>query len=109
MCYRPFQALRDLDEVLTPALALRRKQRETLGAAYYDASVYSQSNLARLPEALRPKPGRMSAGQQRVYEVGGKGRGEGEEGKESRRSKGWVGKEGGWNEMKDKGRSEGGR
>lgn len=62
------KALRDLEEVIGHPLALRRKQRETLGAAYFDASVYSQGNLARIPEALRPKPGRLSPAQQRVYE-----------------------------------------
>ncbi|BBN05282.1 CCR4-NOT transcription complex subunit 1 [Marchantia polymorpha subsp. ruderalis] len=62
------KALRDLEEAIGPSLALRRKQREALGATYYDASTYSQGNLARLPEALRPKPGRLSNSQQRVYE-----------------------------------------
>ncbi|XP_057867287.2 uncharacterized protein LOC131074644 isoform X3 [Cryptomeria japonica] len=61
------KALRDLEDVIGPALSSRRKQRETLGPAFYDATVYSK-NLARLPEALRPKPGRLSSAQQRVYE-----------------------------------------
>ncbi|CAI5975139.1 unnamed protein product [Closterium sp. NIES-65] len=61
-------AVRDLEEVLGPALAMRRKQREALGAAYYDASIYSQGSLARIPEALRPKPGRLTLVQQRIYE-----------------------------------------
>ncbi|CAI5954737.1 unnamed protein product, partial [Closterium sp. NIES-65] len=62
------KAVRDLEEVLGPALAMRRKQREALGAAYYDASIYSQGSLARIPEALRPKPGRLTLVQQRIYE-----------------------------------------
>ncbi|KAJ7514921.1 hypothetical protein O6H91_23G065800 [Diphasiastrum complanatum] len=62
------KALRDLDETLGAILVVRRKQREALGASFYDASIYSQGNLARLPEALRPKLGRLSPAQQRVYE-----------------------------------------
>lgn len=62
------KALRALEDVIGPSLAMRRKQRETIGPAYYDATVYAQGNLARLPEALRPKPGRLSPAQQRVYE-----------------------------------------
>ena len=40
-----------------------------MGVVYFDASVYSQGNLACLPEALNPNPGRLSSAQQRVYEV----------------------------------------
>ncbi|KAL3683907.1 hypothetical protein R1sor_001929 [Riccia sorocarpa] len=61
------KALRDLEDAIGPSLAHRRKQREALGATFYDASTYI-GNLARLPEALRPKPGRLSNSQQRVYE-----------------------------------------
>ncbi len=64
-----WQALGDLDEAIGPALAMRRKQRDLTGAPYYDATFYSGNNLARLPEALRPKPGRLTNAQQRVYEV----------------------------------------
>ncbi|CAM6014740.1 unnamed protein product [Sphagnum balticum] len=62
------KALGDLDEAIGPALAMRRKQRDLTGAPYYDATFYSGNNLARLPEALRPKPGRLTNAQQRVYE-----------------------------------------
>eukprot|EP00250_Pteridium_aquilinum_P021342 c25093_g1_i1 orf=270-7661(-) len=62
------KALRDLEEVIGPPLAHRRKQREAMGVGYYDVSVYSQGHLARLPEVLRPKPGRLTTAQQRVYE-----------------------------------------
>eukprot|EP00850_Spirogloea_muscicola_P021681 SM000258S09097 [mRNA] locus=s258:124363:135751:+ [translate_table: standard] len=62
------KALHDLEETLGPALAARKKSREQLGATFYDASIYSQGSLSRLPEALRPKPGRLSATQYRVYE-----------------------------------------
>ncbi|XP_020519676.1 CCR4-NOT transcription complex subunit 1 isoform X1 [Amborella trichopoda] len=55
------KALRELDDIFVHALNLRRK----LG---YEANNYSQGALARLPEALRPKSGRLSAAQQRVYE-----------------------------------------
>jgi hypothetical protein len=63
------QALGDLDEAIGPALAMRRNQRDLAGTVYYDAAFYTGNNLARLPEALRPKPGRLTNGQQRVYEV----------------------------------------
>ena len=63
------KALHDLEEVIGPPLAHRRKQRESVGVSFYDVSVYSQGHLARLPEILRPKPIRLSAAQQRVYEV----------------------------------------
>ncbi|KAH7284495.1 hypothetical protein KP509_34G056500 [Ceratopteris richardii] len=62
------KALHDLDDVMAPPLTVRRKQRETMGANFYDASFYSQGHLSRLPEALRPKPGRLTNAQQRVYE-----------------------------------------
>ncbi|KAI5070413.1 hypothetical protein GOP47_0014756 [Adiantum capillus-veneris] len=62
------KALRDLEDVIGPPLAHRRKQREAMGVSFYDASFYSQGHLARLPEVLRPKPGRLSNAQQRVYE-----------------------------------------
>ena len=57
------QALHDLDEVIGHPLVVHRKQRETMGVVYFDASVYSQGNLARLPEALKPNPGRLSPAQ----------------------------------------------
>ncbi|MCO5612109.1 hypothetical protein L7F22_066371 [Adiantum nelumboides] len=62
------KALRDLEDVIGPPLAHRRKQREAMGVSFYDVSFYSQGHLARLPEVLRPKPGRLSNAQQRVYE-----------------------------------------
>ncbi|KAH8935189.1 hypothetical protein BDL97_17G016600 [Sphagnum fallax] len=62
------KALGDLDEAIGPALAMRRNQRDLAGTVYYDAAFYTGNNLARLPEALRPKPGRLTNAQQRVYE-----------------------------------------
>ncbi|KQJ97773.1 hypothetical protein BRADI_3g33190v3 [Brachypodium distachyon] len=54
-------------EIKQPFSQLRR-QKELLGSAYYDAFPYTQG-LARVPDALRPKPaGHLCATQQRVYE-----------------------------------------
>lgn len=64
-----FQAQRDLADAIGPALSVRRSKRDGNSAAYYDASFYSGPTLARLPEILRPKPGRLTNAQQRVYEV----------------------------------------
>ncbi|CAM6118665.1 unnamed protein product [Calypogeia fissa] len=61
------KALRDLEDAIGPALAVRRTQIKS-GATMHDASTYCGGNLGRLPEALRPKPGRLSPSQQRVYE-----------------------------------------
>ena len=58
--YLSCQARHYLDEVIGHPLVVRRKKREMMGAVYFDASVYSQGNLACLPEALKPKPGRLS-------------------------------------------------
>ncbi|MQM09385.1 hypothetical protein Taro_042254 [Colocasia esculenta] len=62
------KALQNIDGEIATSLAFRRKQRESTGAAYFDAGTYAQSPFARVPEALRPKPGRLSIAQQRVYE-----------------------------------------
>ncbi|VAH18014.1 unnamed protein product [Triticum turgidum subsp. durum] len=54
-------------EIKQPFSQLRR-QKELLGSGYYDAFPYTQG-LARVPDALRPKPtGHLCATQQRVYE-----------------------------------------
>lgn len=63
------QAVQTIDNELAPQLAIRRKHREGLGPAFFDASLYTQGHVGVLPEALRPKPGRLSHSQQRVYEV----------------------------------------
>ncbi|XP_020701272.1 CCR4-NOT transcription complex subunit 1 isoform X2 [Dendrobium catenatum] len=57
-----------IDAAIGPSFAAIRKQREAAGSAYYDAGAYSQGPFARVPEALRPKPGRLSVAQQRVYD-----------------------------------------
>ncbi|CAM0956224.1 unnamed protein product [Alopecurus aequalis] len=54
-------------EIKQPFSKLRR-QKELLGSGYYDAFPYTQG-LARVPDALRPKPASLlCATQQRVYE-----------------------------------------
>ncbi|KAI3711268.1 hypothetical protein L2E82_41237 [Cichorium intybus] len=62
------KAVQTIDGELAPQLALRRKHREGVGATYFDANLYTQGHVGVLPEALRPKPGRLSHSQQRVYE-----------------------------------------
>ncbi|KAG0608479.1 hypothetical protein M758_8G108900 [Ceratodon purpureus] len=62
------KAQRDLSDAIGPALAVRRNKRDGNNAAYYDAAYYSGPVLSQLPEILRPKPGRLSSAQQRVYE-----------------------------------------
>ncbi|KAG1362167.1 putative CCR4-NOT transcription complex subunit 1 [Cocos nucifera] len=61
------KAVELIDGEIGPSFAALRKQRETSGSAYYDAGIYAQGPFARVPEALRPKPGRLSLAQQRVY------------------------------------------
>ncbi|XP_077235419.1 transcription regulator [Tasmannia lanceolata] len=62
------KALQSIDGDIAPIVSFRRKQRDGVGSSFYDASTYTQSPFARVPEALRPKPGRLSIAQQRVYE-----------------------------------------
>nr|XP_043622240.1 CCR4-NOT transcription complex subunit 1-like [Erigeron canadensis] len=62
------KAVQTIDSELAPQLSIRRKHREGVGPAFFDASLYTQGHVAVLPEALRPKPGRLSHSQQRVYE-----------------------------------------
>ncbi|KAG0490342.1 hypothetical protein HPP92_007205 [Vanilla planifolia] len=62
------KAVELIDVEIGPSFAAIRKQREAAGAAFYDAGAYSQGPFARVPEALRPKPGRLSVSQQRVYD-----------------------------------------
>ncbi|XP_076942862.1 uncharacterized protein LOC143612873 [Bidens hawaiensis] len=59
------KAVQTIDSELAPQLSIRRKHRE---GPYYDTSLYTQGHVGVLPEALRPKPGRLSHSQQRVYE-----------------------------------------
>ncbi|XP_072963541.1 uncharacterized protein [Typha angustifolia] len=61
------KAVEMIDGEIGPSFAALRKQREGTGS-YYDAFTYSQGPFSRVPEALRPKPGRLSLAQQRVYD-----------------------------------------
>ncbi|XP_043718243.1 CCR4-NOT transcription complex subunit 1-like isoform X3 [Telopea speciosissima] len=62
------KALSTIDGEIGQQLALRRKHREAVGPSYFDASTYTQGTMGIVPESLRPKPGRLSPPQQRVYE-----------------------------------------
>ncbi|KAI3874808.1 hypothetical protein MKW98_019381 [Papaver atlanticum] len=62
------KALQTIDGEIAGQLSVRRKRREAVGPAYFDATTYTQGPLSFVPEALRPKPGRLSLSQQRVYE-----------------------------------------
>ncbi|XP_062209520.1 uncharacterized protein LOC133911335 isoform X2 [Phragmites australis] len=62
------QAVEMIDGEIPQLFSQQRKKREVAGPSYYDAFNYAQGPFARVPEALRPKPGHLSAAQQRVYE-----------------------------------------
>jgi len=63
------KAVRDVEESLAPAFAIRRKHREQTGLPYYDMSIFTSGRYpASLPEALRPKAGGLLPAQRRVYE-----------------------------------------
>ena len=63
------KAVRDIEEALAPAFAIRRKHREQTGLPYYDMSIFTSGRYpASLPEALRPRPGGLQPAQRRVYE-----------------------------------------
>ncbi|WVZ55056.1 hypothetical protein U9M48_005770 [Paspalum notatum var. saurae] len=62
------QAVDVIDGEIAQSFSQQRKQREAAGSAYYDNFTYAQGTFARVPEALRPKPGHLSIAQQRVYE-----------------------------------------
>ncbi|KAK1408886.1 hypothetical protein QVD17_41009 [Tagetes erecta] len=62
------KAVQTIDSELAPQLSIRRKHREGVGPTYFDTSLYTHGYVGVLPEALRPKPGRLSLSQQRVYE-----------------------------------------
>ena len=47
------KAVRDIEEALAPAFAIRRKHREQTGLPYYDMSIFTSGRYpAPLPEAL---------------------------------------------------------
>ncbi|KAK3006153.1 hypothetical protein RJ639_016633, partial [Escallonia herrerae] len=62
------KAIQTIDGEIAQQLSIRRKHRDGVGPAFFDASLYTQGHMGGLPEALRPKPGRLSYSQQRVYE-----------------------------------------
>ncbi|KAK4379437.1 hypothetical protein RND71_001299 [Anisodus tanguticus] len=62
------KAIQTIDGEIAQQLNIRRKHREGVGPTFFDASLYTQGHIGGLPEALRPKPGRLSHSQQRVYE-----------------------------------------
>ncbi|KAK1304862.1 hypothetical protein QJS10_CPB11g00341 [Acorus calamus] len=59
------KALLVIDGEMDSLLSIRRNKRD--GSTFNDSSTYAQG-FARVPEALRPKPGHLSATQQRVYD-----------------------------------------
>ncbi|XP_052210992.1 uncharacterized protein LOC127813907 isoform X2 [Diospyros lotus] len=62
------KAIQTIDGEIAQQLSIRRKHRDGVGPAYFDSGLYTQGHAGMLPEALRPKPGRLSHSQQRVYE-----------------------------------------
>ncbi|XP_059651610.1 uncharacterized protein LOC132299153 [Cornus florida] len=62
------KAIQTIDGEIAQQLSMRRKYREGVGSTYFDSSMYTHGHMGILPEALRPKPGRLSHSQQRVYE-----------------------------------------
>ena len=65
------KAVRDVEEALAPAFAIRRKHREQTGLPYYDMSIFTNGRYpASLPEALRPKPGGLLPAAPRLQDAG---------------------------------------
>ncbi|XP_058104447.1 uncharacterized protein LOC131248268 isoform X2 [Magnolia sinica] len=62
------KAVQCIDGYMSPSLDFRRKQREGVGSAFYNAITYMKGPFASIPEALRPKPGCLSTIQHQVYE-----------------------------------------
>lgn len=64
------RAVREIEESLAPLFLLRSKHREQTGQPYYDVSIFAGTGRfpSALPDALRPKPGGLSAAQLRVYD-----------------------------------------
>lgn len=65
------KAIRDMDEAIAPALALRKNTREQKGHPYYDMSIFEggQRYPKELPDQLRPKPIGLRQDQLFVYEA----------------------------------------
>ncbi|KAA8515904.1 hypothetical protein F0562_019083 [Nyssa sinensis] len=62
------KAIQTIDGEIAQQLSIRRKHGQGVSPTYFDSSLYTQGHMGLLPEALRPKPGRLSHSQQRVYE-----------------------------------------
>ncbi|XP_022867508.1 CCR4-NOT transcription complex subunit 1-like isoform X1 [Olea europaea var. sylvestris] len=62
------KAIQTIDGEIAQQLSIRRKHRESVGPTFFDASLCTQGHMSALPEALHPRPGRLSHSQQRVYE-----------------------------------------
>ncbi|KAL9175940.1 hypothetical protein ABFS82_02G145600 [Erythranthe guttata] len=58
-----------IDGEVAQQLSTRRKHRESVGSAFFDANLHALGQAGvMMPEALRPKPGHLTHLQQRVYE-----------------------------------------
>jgi CCR4-NOT transcription complex subunit 1 len=63
------KAVPDIEEILSPAFANRRKYRERTGQGFYDMNAYATIKYPQnLPDILRIRPPGLSAQQLRVYE-----------------------------------------
>lgn len=67
------KALRDIDDALQNAVAIRKEHRDTMGQPYYDMSIFNNGMRfpSGLPQALRPRPqeGGLAPDQLAVYEA----------------------------------------
>ena len=65
------RAVREMDEQLAPAAAARREHREKHGPAgppFFDPAYLQGRFPGALPESLRPRPGHLAPGPQRIYD-----------------------------------------
>ena len=65
------RAVREIDEQLAPAAAARREHREKHGPGgppFFDPAYLQGRFPGALPESLRPRPGRLAPGPQRIYD-----------------------------------------
>ncbi|KAI4368425.1 hypothetical protein MLD38_016982 [Melastoma candidum] len=62
------KAIQTIDSEIAQQLSLRRKHREGVSTAFFDASVFAQGSVGVIPDALHTKTGHLSPPQQRVYE-----------------------------------------
>ena len=65
------RAVREIDEQLAPAAAARREHREKHGPGgqpFFDPNYLQGRFPGALPESLRPRPGHLAPGPQRIYD-----------------------------------------